>query len=294
MWTLARKEIRDALRHRWLQGYALVLSAIGLLAAHASWNSTSGLGLQAFGRTTATLTNACLLLAPLVALTMGAAAIAGERDRGTLDFLLAQPLSRSQVLLGKFLGLSVSAILATVAGFAPAAFAVTAAAGATGLARFLLFPALASLLVAAMLGLGVLVSVGSRSAVQSQARAIFLWFLFVLLYDFLLMGTLVTVAIGPRLLVPLLLLNPVDSARILAVLALEPDLHLLGPAGAYLMGEAGRSGTALLLLGTLLIWTVLPLGLALARFRLRPGLSRIPRPHRWSEWTCVRYLARLR
>jgi Cu-processing system permease protein len=127
--------------------------------------------------------------------------------------------------------------------------------------------------------------------VQSQARAIFLWFLFVLLYDFLLMGTLLTVSLGPRLLVLLLILNPVDSARILAVLALEPDLHLLGPAGAYLMGELGGPGTAFLLLLTLLLWTVAPIGLALARFRLRPGVSL---PHRWSKWTCERCTAPLR
>jgi Cu-processing system permease protein len=293
MLTLMRKEIRDALRHRWLQGYALVLAAVGLVAAHAAWSSASGLGFQSYGRTTASLTNFCLLLAPLVALTMGASAIAGERDRGTLDFLLAQPLSRSEVVLGKFLGLALSAILATVAGFAPAAAAIAAAGGGASLVRFLLFPALAALLVTAMLGLGLLLSVGSRSAVQAQGRAIFFWFLFVLLYDFLLMGTLLTVSLGPSLLVTLLLLNPVDSARILAVLALEPDLYLLGPAGAFLMGEVGSGGAALLLLGSLLLWTALPFAAAVALFRSKRTSSCRWRPFRWSEWTCARSSARL-
>ena len=40
--------------------------------------------------------NLCLLLAPLVAVLMGAASIAGERERGTLEHLLAQPLSRTR------------------------------------------------------------------------------------------------------------------------------------------------------------------------------------------------------
>jgi ABC-type transport system involved in multi-copper enzyme maturation permease subunit len=269
MWTLAAKEVRDAVRHRWLQGYALVVAVVGVVAAYAAWNSSHGLSLANFGRTAATLTNFCLLLAPLVALTMGAAAIAGERDRGTLDFLLAQPLSRREVLLGKYLGLSVSAILATLAGFAPAVIAVAWMSGAGSVVRFAIFPAIAAALVAAMLALGMCVSVASRSAVQAQSRAIFLWFAFVLLYDLLLMGTLVTADLGPGLLVSLLLLNPVDAARILAVVALEPDLHLLGPAGAFLMGEVGTRGTTVLLLASLLAWTALPLLAALSMFRIR-------------------------
>jgi ABC-type transport system involved in multi-copper enzyme maturation permease subunit len=273
MWTLARKEIRDALRHRWLQGYALVVALVGLVAAYAAWNSAHGMSLASFGRTTATLTNFCLLLAPLVALTMGASAVASERDRGTLDFLLAQPLSRREVLLGKYLGLSLSAILATLAGFLPAGIAVAAMSGGTGILRFAVFPAIATALVVAMLALGLCISVSSRSAVQAQGRAIFLWFAFVLLYDLLLMGTLLTADLGPGVLVSLLLLNPVDSARILAVLALEPDLHLLGPAGAFLMGVAGARGAALLLFASLLAWTALPLLAALATFRIPKARS---------------------
>jgi Cu-processing system permease protein len=269
MWTLVAKEIRDALRHRWLQSYAALLAAVGLVAAHAAWSSSSGLGLQSFGRTTATLTNFCLLLAPLVALTMGAAGIAGERDRNTLDFLLSQPLERSEILLGKYLGLAISSGAATLIGFAPAAFVVLFGLGGSAALRFTMFPALAALLVAAMLGLGLAISVMSRSAVQAQGRATFAWFLFVLLYDLLLMGTLLAVELGTGPLVALLLLNPVDCARILVVLGLEPDLHLLGPAGAFLFGELGGRGAAALLLGSVLAWTVLPLVVALRAFRLK-------------------------
>jgi ABC-type transport system involved in multi-copper enzyme maturation permease subunit len=268
MWTLARKEIRDALRHRWLQGYALVVAVVGVVAAYAAWGSAQGLSLQSFGRTAATLTNFCLLLAPLVALAMGAAAIASERDRGTLDFLLAQPLSRRDVLLGKYAGLSFSALLATLLGFLPAFVAVASMTGGTAILRFAVFPAISAALVLAMLAIGLCVSVTSKSGVQAQGRAIFLWFLFVLLYDLLLMGTLVTADLGPGLLVSLTLLNPVDAARILAVLVLEPDLYLLGPAGAFLMGAFGASGTALILVACLLAWTALPLAAALFLFRI--------------------------
>jgi len=267
---IVRKELRDALHDRWLISYALLLGALGVVAGYMGLRSSAGLGLQMFGRTTATLTNLCLMLSPLIGLTMGAAAIAGERDRGTLETLLAQPLERRDLLLGKYIGLLLSLALATVAGFLPAGFVVAGNAGAASLPRYALFPGLAVLLIAAMLGVGLLISVFSRGGVQAQGRAIFLWFLFVLMYDLLLMGTLVASGLSSGALATLLLLNPVDSARVLVVLALEPDLYLLGPAGAFLIGELSRLGTAVLLMVMVLAWALVPMGLALVSFRLRP------------------------
>ena len=270
---VVRKGLRDALHDRWLISYALLLGVLGVVAAMLGLRSSAGLGLQMFGRTTATLTNLCLMLAPLVALSMGAAAIAGERDRGTLETLLAQPLHRRDLLLGKYIGLLLSLAAATVVGFLPAAFVVARYAGATSLLGYALFPMLAILLIAAMLGLGVLISVRSHGGVQAQGRAIFTWFLFVLMYDLLLMGTLVASGLSSTALSVLLVLNPVDSARVLVVLALEPDLYLLGPAGALLVGELARAGTAALLLATLAFWAAVPMWLALLSFRLRPQRS---------------------
>ena len=271
---IIRKEVRDALHNRWLIGYAVLLAILGFVAAFMGLRSAAGLGLQMFGRTTATLTNLCLLLAPLVALSMGSASVAGERDRGTLEHLLAQPLERSELLLGKYLGLLVSLCMATLVGFFPAGLMVAIAAGGTALANYLLFPLLAILLIAAMLALGMLISVRSRGGVQAQGRAILLWFMFVLLYDLLLMGTLVTAGLSGGALAILLLINPVDAARVLVVLALEPDLYLLGPAGALLVGQLSRWGTAVVLIGSMVLWTAVPLLLALIAFRIRPQAPR--------------------
>jgi hypothetical protein len=59
------------------------------------------------------------------------------------------------------------------------------------------------------------------------------------------------------------------------VLALEPDLYLLGPAGAYLTGRLSPPGAAALLLAALAAWGVLPVGASIYRFSapLRRGRS---------------------
>lgn len=264
------KELRDAVRSRWLLAYAGALGLLGLAAALVGLRGAPGLTLQAFGRTAATLTNLCLLLAPLVALAMGSLAIAGERDRGTLDHLLAQPLSRRELLWGKYLGLLAALLAATFAGFAPAALVLATGGGAGELVRLAPFPLLAGALVAPMLALGVAISVRCGSGIQALGVALAAWFLFVLLYDLLLIGALVSGGLGAGPLAALLVANPVDSARVLVILSLEPDLYLLGPAGALLVETLSATGTALVLCASLLLWTVAPLALATAAFRLRP------------------------
>ena len=265
-----RKELTDAFANRWLIGYAAVLGLLGLAAARAGIDSASGLALQAFGRTTATLMNLCLLLAPLVAVLMGAASIAGERERGTLEHLLAQPLTRTRLLLAKHAGLVISLTAATVAGFLPAGILVVSAAGAGVMGHYLIFPGIAVLVGMAMAGIGMLISVSSRSAVQAQGTAVFAWFGFVLLYDLLLVGVLAVSGVPVAVLGAALVANPVDAARVLGILALEPDLYLLGPAGAYLTAELSRSGAALLLGAALVFWAAAPLVAAVIRFQI-PG-----------------------
>jgi Cu-processing system permease protein len=271
MIAILRKELRDALRNRWLVGYTVLLAALGLVAAWAGLRGGEGMALQTYGRTAATLTNLCLFLAPLVALVLGASAIAGERDRGTLEYLLAQPVTRAELLFGKYLALLSALAAATLLGFAPATTVIAARAGASSAARFLIFPLLAILLAAAMLALGLALSARATNGVAAQGFAVFTWFACVLLYDLVLLGMRASANVAPGLLATLLVLNPVDAGRVLVVLALEPDLYLLGPAGAWLLAELGPIGAASLLLGSLVGWT--GAGLAAAAWIFRPPVA---------------------
>ena len=95
--TLLKKEIDDALNNRWFILYAGAFTGLALLL---SWLSLSGggtgyTGFAGFGRTAASLVNLVLLVIPLMALTIGAGSLSGEREQGTLSYLLAQPLNRA-------------------------------------------------------------------------------------------------------------------------------------------------------------------------------------------------------
>jgi hypothetical protein len=72
--------------------------------------------------------------------------------------------------------------------------------------------------------------------------------------------------LSPEWLVAALGLNPIDAARVMGVLALEPDLYLLGPAGAFLTERLGTAGAAALLSCAVAAWITLPVAAAGVRF----------------------------
>jgi len=263
---VAKKEIRDALSNRWLLAYCGLLALLALALSYLGQRNLGALGFENFSRTTASLLNLCLLLAPIIALTVGAGAIAGERERGTLTYLLSQPIERWELLLGKFAGLVASIGLATVAGFGVAGVAIALYGSAMEAGTYLLFVALVIALVAVMTGLGLLASVISPTRVQALGLALLVWFATVFFFDLALIGLASSTSLGGAGLFVTLLANPVEIVRVLAIIHLEPDLEILGPFGAFVLEEVGTGGATAILVTALLAWMSAPVATAIMLF----------------------------
>jgi Cu-processing system permease protein len=260
--AISRKEVRDAISSRWLVLYAAVFAVLALSISYIGQRNLGEVGFENFSRTTAGILNLCLIMAPLMAVALGAGAIAGERERGTLNYLLAQPISRLDLILGKFTGLVLAVGLATVAGFGAAGVVIALFAESLDAGTYLMLMLLVLALVAVMTGIGLLASVVSSTRAQAFAVALLVWFAAVLLFDLLLVGLVTSASVGGSGLLALLLLNPVEIVRVLAIIHLEPDLEVLGPFGAYILEEFGTGGATAVLLVALAAWLAVPLGLA--------------------------------
>lgn len=267
--TVARKEVRDALNSSWLLLYAAMFTALALGLSYLGERNLGSLGFENFSRTTASLLNLCLLLAPLVALALGSGAIAGERDRGTLTYLLAQPLDRWELLLGKYAGLAVSIGLATSAGFGVAGILIAINSSAMDAGTYLLFLGLVLALIVVMTGLGLAVSVVSASRVQALGLAMLIWFVAAFFFDLVLIGMVSATSLGGGGLLLALLANPIEVVRVLAIIQLEPDLQILGPFGSYLMERVGTTGASIILGSALVAWMAAPVALAAWLFETR-------------------------
>jgi Cu-processing system permease protein len=255
--TLAGKELRDARRNRWFMLYTAGLAVLALAFAGLGASGLGELGLAGFGRTTASLINLIMLVVPLMGLTLGALAIAGERERGTLLYLLTQPVTLLELYTGKLLGLGAAVLAALLVGFGLSGAVVALSVGRADAGAYVALVGLAFLLALVCLSLGLLVSTLARRSSTAVGLAIFVWLGLVFLGDLGVMGTSLVLRLDVAELTSLALVNPLQVFKVAAVLASRGSLEVLGPAGMYL---ARQHGAALvpLLLGLLAGWAVLP------------------------------------
>ncbi len=272
VWTLAKKELRDALRNRWFVLYTAAFVVLALAFSYLALAGAGMVGFAGFGRTAASLINLVLLIVPLMALTIGAQSLAGEQERNTLAYLLAQPISRADVFVGKYLGLVLSLLASLTLGFGISG--VVMALNGTGAAdptAYVLLVALAFLLSLTMLSVGFLISALTKRAGVAVGIGLFLWLLFVFFGDLGMMGTAITLRVPIDTLFWLSLITPLQTFKMAAILNIQATLDILGPAGIYALQRYG-DGLLVIFLGVLALWVVLPALVAYARFQDKSDL----------------------
>jgi Cu-processing system permease protein len=266
--TLSRKEVRDATKSRWLlmfgAGFTVIASAL-------SWMALSGLGtfgVAGFGRTTASMVNMVLLIVPLMGLTLGALAIASERERGALAYLMAQPVTALEILVSKYLGVSAALVAALLVGFGISGLLVVFRGGSSNVGDFLSLVGLTVLLALSSLSIGFLVSAGLRRGATAIGLAVFLWLTLAFFSDLGLMGTAMTLDIGVRELLLMALANPLQVYKLAAILAIKNDLEVLGPAGVYAMRTYGDALLPILI-ALFAAWVIGPFAIGYMIFKRR-------------------------
>jgi Cu-processing system permease protein len=263
----ARHELLLALRSRWLPLFAVVFAVLALLVASAGYVLSGGYGVQDFARTAASLVQLVMLLVPLTALSFGTLTLVSER--GAAELLFAQPVRRSAILFGRYLGILAALSAAQAIGFGLSGLVVHGQAGSDGADGFLIVVAMSLTLTAVFLSIAALIAASAQSSRRARVLAIALvvWFVAVVLYDVAVLGaaSLLRSGTASRVVMTATLINPVDIARTLALMGVEGSAAF-GAASLALLRFAGGTATlAALGLASLAFWTIAPLALAARR-----------------------------
>lgn len=267
--VIAGAEIRTALRNRWVLAATLLLAALALTLSFLGSAPAGTVGAGPLEVTVVSLASLTIFLVPLIALLLAYDAVVGEGERGTLVLLLAYPVARWQVVLGKYLGHTAVLAFATCLGYGAAGLVIGWGAAAPDAESWLAFAAMIGssvLLGMAFLALGYLVSVAARDRGMAAGIAIGVWLLLVLLYDMALLGVLAwdqgkTITAG--LFNDLLLLDPADVYRLFNLSGLAKVSVFSGMAGLAEQAQLDRFA----LLAALGLWAAVPLALAALLFR---------------------------
>lgn len=249
-------QLSNVLRSRWLLGYGLFF----LLVTDAMLRFGGG-----SGKALLSLMNVVLLVVPLVATVFGTTWLYDARE--FTEVLLAQPIGRGRLFTALYLGLAVPLALALVVGIG-VPFAVHGFAEAGDRWTLATLLATASALTLSFVAIAFLIAVRAEDKVKGLGTAIVTWLALTLVYDGLVL--LVTTALGDypieRPLLGMLLLNPVDLARVQLLLRFDVSA-LMGYTGAVFADFfGGRLGPALAA-AMLLLWIAVPAAFGLRAFR---------------------------
>lgn len=257
VYVLLQKELRDARHNRWFMLYAIIFAGLSLSLAWLALSGAGNFGLAGFGRTSASLINLVLLIVPLMGLTLGALSLAGEREKGTLIYLMAQPVNKIELLLGKFTGMALALVAAIGLGFGLTGLLIAVHGGGAEIKTYTLLLLLSCLLALASLSIGFLISALVSRGATAIGLALFLWLLLVFFGDLGLMGTAVVLHFNTSQLLTIALANPIQVFKLASILNLRQNLEVLGPAGIYAFRTYGQQLFPILT-GLLILWIIIP------------------------------------
>ena len=262
--TIARSEFTAASRLWWIRLFTVAYALLTIAMAQAASVTGDAASHETFARLTVSLLPLALMVVTLASLLVGVSSVSNEPDAA--GFLLTQPVSRMEVLVGRWLGHAAALCAALVGGFSAGGAVVWASAGGVDIYRFALLIAGCALLALAFLSISTLVAASVSNRGTALGIAVFIWFVVVILYDAaaLVAAIWLTGRLGTRLLFGSVFGNAVDLVRIL-VLTMAGTPHILGVAGESWMRTLGGPAPAAMLAGLALAgWIVLPLVVAAA------------------------------
>ncbi|MBI4848552.1 MAG: ABC transporter permease subunit [Nitrospirae bacterium] len=267
MKAIARKELSDKLKSRWVLVIAAGFAVFTLVISYFGGATSGVAGFRSMDATIASLTSLVTYFIPILALTLGGGIIADERDKGTLEIYLAAPVSVAELISGKFIGLAIALTLSTLVGLGVSGIVLLAEIGMNALSSYLIFMLNSVILGIIFLSISFVVSILFTERARVIAFTVFLWLFFAILYDLGLIGLLIITkgAVGEEIFSGLLMLNPVDVYRILNFLSIGELKVFLGLAAVELPAYMKMP----VLWAISLLWVVLPLIMSYHFFKRR-------------------------
>jgi len=232
----------DILKNRVVLAYTLLLAVLAWSVFSLEDDSNKGV---------LTLLNIVLLTTPLVSIIFTTIYLYNSAE--FIELLLSQPIRRSKIWTGLFLGLFVSLALSFLIGAGiPILLYVPGQVA-------LILLVMGVLITAVFVALGFLCGIISRDKARGIGISILLWLFFALLFDGLVLFLLFQFSDYPieKAMVGVAALNPIDLARIFIILQLDVSA-MLGYTGAIFKDFFGTGAGTAIGFSLLCMWVIVP------------------------------------
>lgn len=201
--------------------------------------------------------NIIIILSPLIGTLFGIMYFYNSRE--FVELLLAQPIKRSSIFLGQYLGLSLSLSFSFIAGTG-IPFVLYGLFNSPEIWNFSILLVTGIFLTFIFTGFSFWIAVRNENRIKGFGLAILVWLFLAVVYDGLFLLSMVVFKDYPidKLSLILITINPIDLSRILILLKMDISA-LLGYTGAVFNKFFGTNLGMIISLGMLGLWTLIPL-----------------------------------
>ena len=203
-----------------------------------------------------TLMNVITILVPLIGTIFGVMYYYNSKE--FTELLLAQPIKRSSIFIGQYLGVALSLSMSLIIGLG-IPFALYGLFQSDDIWDFGLLLVTGSFLTLIFTALAFNIALYNENKIKGFSYAILLWLFMAVIYDGLFLMSLVAFQSYPldSFSIGATMFNPIDLSRILILLKLDISA-LLGYTGAVFQKFFGTGLGLFISLSALLFWVILP------------------------------------
>ncbi|MCX7550139.1 ABC transporter permease [Xanthomarina sp. F2636L] len=247
MFKILKYSFFDLMRSRWSYVYFAFYLLLGIVLLFLN-NDLS--------KAVITLMNVIIILVPLIGTIFGVMYYYNSKE--FTELLLAQPLKRSSIFLGQYLGVAISLSMSLILGLGiPFVFYGLFMSNAIWDFSLLLITGVFLTLIFTALAFNIALS--NENKIKGFGYAILLWLFLAVIYDGLFLMSLLFFEDYPLDKLSLIgtVLNPVDLSRTLILLKLDISA-LLGYTGAIFKQFFGTNFGLIVSISMLSVWVVMP------------------------------------
>lgn len=248
MLKILKYSFYDLMRSRWSYVYFLFYLALGFVLLFLN---------QDLSKAVITLMNVIIVLVPLIGTIFGVMYFYNSKE--FTELLLAQPIKRSAIFLGQYLGVAGSLTLSLLLGLA-IPFGLYGLFKSDAIWNFSLLLVTGGFLTMIFTALSFNIALSNENKIKGFGYAVLLWLFLAVIYDGLFLMSLIVYEEYPldTFSLAATMFNPIDLSRTLILLKLDISA-LLGYTGAVFKQFFGTDQGFLISILMLVIWTVLPI-----------------------------------
>lgn len=248
MLKILKYSFYDLMRSRWSYVYFLFYLALGFVLLFLN-NDVS--------KAVITLMNVIIVLVPLIGTIFGVMYYYDSKE--FTELLLAQPIKRSSIFLGQYLGVACSLTLSLVLGLG-IPFLLYGLFRSDVIFDFSLLLITGAFLTLIFTAIAFNIALSNENKIKGFGYAVLAWLFLAVVYDGLFLMSLIIFEEYPldSFSLAATMLNPIDLSRTLILLKLDISA-LLGYTGAVFKQFFGTNTGLIISILMLLLWTILPI-----------------------------------